>query len=228
MTPVPARVVSVNVGTARDVPWGTLRRSAIDKQPVTGLVRVHTLGIEGDEQADTEHHGGVDQAVYAYADPEARRWADELGRELDYGWFGENLRIDGMAVSDALVGERWEVGTDGLVLEVTIPRVPCKTFAVWAGEPRWMKRFLAQADFGTYLRVVRNGTVAQGDRITVVHRPDHGVRSRDLLAGGDVAAIRSLLAQDDLPAKVRREATKMVNRSERPVGAATQAGQHKS
>jgi len=211
-----------------DVILQAIGPSAIDKRPRSGRLDVDELGLVDDHVGNKRHHGGVDQAVYAYADPEARRWADELGRELPYGWFGENLRIDGMAVTDAVVGERWEVGTDGLVLEVTIPRVPCKTFAVWAGEPRWMKRFLAQADFGTYLRVVRNGTVAQGDRITVVYRPDHGVRSRDLLAGGDVEAIRSLLAQDDLPAKVRREATKMVNKSERRVGAATQGGQHKS
>ncbi|MFE0747726.1 MOSC domain-containing protein [Gordonia sp. NPDC058843] len=210
-----------------DVILEGIGRSAIDKRARSGRLDVGELGLADDHVGNKRHHGGVDQAVYAYADAEARRWADELGRELPYGWFGENLRIDGMAVTDAFVGERWEVGTDGLVLEVTIPRVPCKTFAVWAGEPRWMKRFLDQADFGTYLRVVQNGSVTEGDSVTVVHRPDHGVRSRDLLAGGDVEAIRSLLARDDLPAKVRREATKMVNKSERRVGAATRGGQHK-
>ncbi|WP_238422250.1 MOSC domain-containing protein [Gordonia sp. 'Campus'] len=211
-----------------DVILEGIGRSAIDKRPRPGRLRVDDMGLVDDHVGNKRHHGGVDQAVYAYADPEARRWADELGRELPYGWFGENLRIDGIAVSDAFVGERWEVGSDGLVLEVTIPRVPCKTFAVWAGEPRWMKRFMDQADFGTYLRVVRHGSVGAGDRVTVIDRPDHGVRSRDLLVGGDVDAIRSLLDRDDLPTKVRREARKVVTKAERRLGAATQGGQHKS
>ena len=90
--------------------------SAIDKRPRRGRLDVDELGLVDDHVGNKRHHGGVDQAVYAYADPEARRWADELGRELPYGWFGENLRIDGMAVTDAVVGERWEVGTDGLVV----------------------------------------------------------------------------------------------------------------
>jgi len=211
-----------------DVMLDGIGRSAIDKRPQSGRVEVNELGLVSDHVGNKRYHGGIDQAVYAYSDAEARRWSDELGRELPYGWFGENLRIGGVEVSGALVGERWAVGDDGLVLEVTIPRVPCKTFAVWAGEPRWMKRFMSQADFGTYLRVVHPGTVGAGDPVSVIARPDHGVRSRHLLAGGDPEAIRKLLERDDLPVKVRREARKVVAKSERRDGVARQGGQHKS
>lgn len=81
--------------------------SGIDKRPADGRVHVGELGLVTDHVCNTKHHGGVDQAVYAYDDAEARRWADELGRDLPYGWFGENLRVTGLPVTDAIVGEQW-------------------------------------------------------------------------------------------------------------------------
>lgn len=197
-----------------DVVLDRVGPSAIDKRATDDRVTVDELGLTGDHVCDTRHHGGAEQAVYAYAETEATRWSNELDRELAYGWFGENLRVTGIPVTDAIVGERWEVGDDGLVLETTIPRIPCRTFAAWAQEPQWVKRFLARADTGTYLRVVRSGTVGAGDAVRVVHQPDHGVRVRDLIAGteADRAALESLLTSEDLVPKVRREATRKLGR----------------
>lgn len=196
-----------------DVDLGRAGISAIDKRPLDGRIVVGELGLVTDHVCDHKHHGGPDQAVYAYSDAEAQRWATELGRDLPYGWFGENLRTDGIAVTDAVVGERWAVGTDGLLLETTIPRIPCRTFAVWSGEQRWVKRFMQRGDVGSYLRVLVGGTVAAGDRIQVVHRPEHGLRVRDLLTGTDADSLRRLLAVDDLAPKVRREATRHLARA---------------
>lgn len=204
--------------SAREVDLGNVGSSAIDKRPQDGRVAVDADGLLPDHVADTKHHGGADQAVYAYADDEARRWAQELGRDLPYGWFGENLRIAGLSVTDAEVGERWAIGADGLVVETTIPRIPCRTFAAWAQEPDWVKRFLARGDSGAYLRVIADGSVAAGDEVRVIHRPGHGVRVRDLAppAGGDQAvdtpsidALNVLLNTRDIAPKVRREANKV-------------------
>ncbi|MGV9713904.1 MOSC domain-containing protein [Gordonia sp. NPDC003424] len=208
------RVLAVCVATD-DVVLDRVGASAIDKRAQSGRVRVGELGLITDHVCDTKHHGGADQALYAYSEPEARRWASDLGRDLPYGWFGENLRIDGMPVTDAVVGERWEIGDDGLVVETTIPRVPCRTFAAWADEPQWVKRFLHRADTGSYLRVLHPGTVGEGDAVRVVHRPGHGVLVRHLLAGteADADALGELLAGDDLAPKVRREADRKLART---------------
>lgn len=199
-----------------EVDLGRAGVSAIDKRPQPGRVAVGELGLVTDHVCDTKHHGGHDQAVYAYEEAFAQRWAHELGRDLPFGWFGENLRVDSLAVTDAVVGERWEIGPSGepgtLLLETTIPRIPCRTFAAWAGEPQWVKRFMHRGDVGAYLRVVQPGTVAAGDEIRVIHRPDHGVTVRDLLTGTDVDPLRALLARADLPAKVRREARRHLSR----------------
>ena len=144
-----------------------------------------SLGLEGDDQFDKRHHGGVDQAVYVYATEEADRWSAELGYDVRPGQFGENLRTLGLAVTDAVVGERWQIGDEGVgpLLESRSPRVPCATFQAWLDEPHWVKRFTEQGDVGAYFRVLREGTVLAGDDVTVVHRPAHGVTIRAGLRG---------------------------------------------
>ncbi len=186
-------------------------RTAIDKRPVSGPVHVGRLGLDIDHVCDTVHHGGEEQAVYAYSDREARRWADELGRDLPFGWFGENLRIDG-PTTDLVVGSRLQVGTT-LVLETTIPRTPCNTFALWAAEDSWVKRFAERGDVGTYLRVVTPGPVTAGDTVTVLDEPRHGATIRDVFTASRPDRLRALLDRDDLPAKVARDARAALNRA---------------
>jgi len=181
--------------TERDSGTRRVTRTAIDKRPVDGPVRVTTTGLVGDRVCDTEYHGGPFKAVYAYQEDEAQRWASELGRELPPGWFGENLRLDGIAATDAVIGERWRIGTTEL--EVTSPRTPCGTFGVWAAEPRWVKRFSERGDTGAYLRVVTEGSVGAGDTVQRIHVPDHGVTVRDLFTGRDPERFVALLEQQE-------------------------------
>lgn len=153
---------------------GTAGVTAIDKRPVARGAKVGPYGVRGDVQANRKHHGGLDKAVYAYAHEDAAYWERELGRELPPGWFGENLRVEGLDVNAARIGERWRIG-DTLVLEVTMPRTPCQTFARWLGgsdERGWVKRFSAERRLGPYLRVVRSGVVRPGDEIEVVSAPE--------------------------------------------------------
>lgn len=169
-----AQLRSVNTGVAVDAEWaGNLKRTAIDKRPAPGPVAVGRSGLAGDEQADTAHHGGRDQAVYAYAREELDWWADRLGRPLRDGIFGENLTTSGVEVSRALVGERWRVGT--ALLEVTVPRTPCGVFRAWLDETGWVKRFTEEARTGAYLRVLEDGEVTAGDAVVVEYRPEHGI-----------------------------------------------------
>jgi MOSC domain-containing protein YiiM len=152
---------------------GTVGTTAIDKRPVDGAVKVGKLGLYADVQADRKHHGGEEQAVYAYAAEDADWWAEQLGRDIPPGLFGENLRVEGLEVSNARVGERWKVG-EKVVLEVTSPRTPCMTFARWMGEENngWVRRFSDARRLGAYLRVVSTGSVQAGDTIEVLPAPE--------------------------------------------------------
>lgn len=175
------RVLTVNVGRPRPNPWKRLPLTGIDKHPVDGPVAVSApgpkgtgaVGLAGDRVYDVKHHGGDDQAVYAYASEDLRYWEGELGRPLGNGSFGENLTTEGLDVNAALIGERWRIGS--AVLEVSCPRIPCATFAGWLDRKGWMKEFLRAARPGPYFRVVEPGEITAGDPITVVGRPDHEV-----------------------------------------------------
>lgn len=148
--------------------------TAIDKRPVAAGARIHSLGVFGDVQAERQHHGGVDQAVYAYAEEDADRFAAELGREIPPGLFGENLRTRGADVTGAVLGERWRIGTK-VLLEVTYPRTPCGTFERRMRIPGWQDAFRDAGAPGAYFRVLHTGTIRAGDGIEVVQRPEHGV-----------------------------------------------------
>lgn len=186
--PPAAHVVAVNVGPARDEEWaGKLRRTAIDKRPVEGPVRIEPDGVVGDEIADLVHHGGLEQAVYVYAREDLDHWAAELGGTIDDGMFGENLTTTGIDVNAALVGERWQVGEPGTgpLLEVASVRIPCRVFANWLGvrgldDRAFVKRFARAGRPGPYLRVLEPGLVRAGDALRVVHRPTHALTVRRL------------------------------------------------
>src|SRR5215469_668526 len=107
-----ARVISVNRGREADLLiGGKPGRSAICKRPVDNKVAVRLLGLDSDEQADKQDHGGLEQAVYTYAREDLDWWTEQLRRELPNGIFGESLTTAGIDVSSALIGETWRVGT---------------------------------------------------------------------------------------------------------------------
>ncbi|WIB25596.1 MOSC domain-containing protein [Curtobacterium sp. MCSS17_015] len=192
---------------------GTIGVTAIDKRPVAGAVRVRPLGLYADVQADRKHHGGEDQAVYVYADEDAAYFAEQLDRPVPPGLFGENLRTTGIDVTGLVLGERWRIGAT-LELEVTIPRTPCGTFARRMGIDRWVKRFAEEGRPGAYFRVRRSGSVAAGDAVTVLERPEHGVTIGQMAAGLTAEQARAVLASDDrLAPKVVREAQLALRRA---------------
>lgn len=173
-----AVVRSVNVGQPRDAAWAGIGRTSIDKTSISGPVDVHTLGVAGDQISDTKHHGGIDQAVYAFAREDLDHWAQVLGRPISDGQFGENLTTSEIDVNEALMGERWRIGT--VLLEVASFRTPCNDFKNWMGlsgydNRAWVKKFTAQGRPGPYLKVLEEGTLQAGDELIVEHRPSHGV-----------------------------------------------------
>jgi MOSC domain-containing protein YiiM len=193
-------LLSVNVGRPQTRPGGRRYvRSAIWKEPVDGRVAVRGVNVEGDDQADRRVHGGPDKAVYAYAIEDTRWWEAELGRELGFGAFGENLTTEGIDVSGALVGERWEIGTT--LLEVAQTRLPCAKLAFRMGDPRFQKQFILARRPGAYLRILTEGEIGAGDEIRVVSRPSHGVTVR-LMSEAlliDHSLLPSLLDAERLP-----------------------------
>ncbi len=200
------RLLSVNVGRPRPNPWKPVAQTGIDKRPVSGPVQVTApgpkgtgaVGLAGDRVYDVKHHGGPDQAVYAYAREDLDTWQAELGTALHNGVFGENLTTEG-----------WRAG-DGVVLEVSCPRIPCGTFQGWLDQAGWIKRFTAAAVPGTYLRVLEPGQIQAGDPVVIEHRPDHDVTVAVTFQAltTDPDLLPRLLAADAMPDDIKDLARK--------------------
>ena len=178
-----ARLDSVNIGRPRPNPYKDTGSTGIGKQPTFEPVQVRApgpkttglgSGLVGDFIGDGKHHGGNDQAVYAFQREDLDVWERRLGRALPNGFFGENLTTLDLEINQARIGERWRVG-EKVILQVTAPRIPCATFRGWMGEKGWAKIFTAAGRPGAYLSVITPGTIRAGDPIEVIQRPDHGV-----------------------------------------------------
>ena len=170
-------VVSVNVGMARTVE--TRNRTvttAIWKFPVQGRVRTEGHHLEGDTQVDRKIHGGYHKAIYAYAREDLAYWTEHRGHVFGPGSMGENLTTLGIDPNEALIGERWAVGST--ILEVSEPRSPCYRIGLRHDDPRLPRAFVAAQRPGAYLRIIQPGDVGEGDPIEVLSRPDHEVTVR--------------------------------------------------
>lgn len=197
--PAPPRVVSLNVGEIREVEWqGHIVTTGIWKHPVAGRLALRGVNFAGDDQADRTVHGGPDKAVYAYAREDYDFWRAELGVDTPPGLFGENLTVEGLDLTSAMIGDRWRVGST--LLEVAQPRLPCFKLGIRMGDARFPKRFFAASRMGAYLRIVEEGDVGAGDEVHVVFRHDEGVTLREMVeALDDRDKARGLLRAPRLP-----------------------------
>jgi MOSC domain-containing protein YiiM len=203
------RVLSVNVGMPREVPWrGTTVLTGIFKEPVTTKVALRTLNLAGDAQADLTVHGGVDKAVYAYPSEHYAFWQAKLGRQLPPSAFGENLTTEGLVEDRVHIGDEFRVGTARLV--VTQPRMPCYKLGIRFDNPGMVKAFHLAGLPGIYFAVVDEGEVGPGDAIELVRADERRITVSDMLAlmldrNPDPTDLRRLIDVPGLAAVWREE-----------------------
>ena len=159
------KLVSVNVGMPKDVPWqGKTVFTGVFKDPVTGPRRVRKLNVDGDGQGDLAGHGGEQRAVFVYQMDSYRYWEHELGRDdFVYGQFGENFTVEGLGDDKVCIGDRYRIGT--AVFEVTQPRVTCYRVGLRMNDPRIPALLVSHRRPGFYFRVLEEGDVQAGDEI---------------------------------------------------------------
>jgi ferredoxin-NADP reductase/MOSC domain-containing protein YiiM len=214
------RVLSVNVGLPREVWWKDKPvATGIYKEPVEGPVRVRTLNLEGDRQADLRVHGGWEKAVYAYPSEFYDLWRRERP-ELEFPWgqFGENLTTEGLLDGEVSVGDRFRVGSAELI--VTEPRLPCFKLGIRMGRDEFVTEFLERGLLGFYFAVVQEGGVEAGDPIVELSRDPRGftvtevtrlyARDRD-----DVEGLQCAVELDVLPDSWRNYFRKRLSDLER-------------
>lgn len=153
--------------------------TGIFKEPIAGRVRLRTLNLDGDRQADLTVHGGPEKAVYAYPSEHYPFWKRELpNMELPWGVFGENFTTEGLLETETNVGDRFRIGSAEVM--VTQPRMPCYKLGIRFGRADIIKRFLVSERSGFYLSVLTEGEVAAGDEFELLEKNLSGVRVVDV------------------------------------------------
>jgi MOSC domain-containing protein YiiM/transcriptional antiterminator Rof (Rho-off) len=172
------RVASLRVGKPRSVtgsgsgPAAEPFESAILKTPVTGPVAISRIGLSGDAQANTQHHGGSDKAICVYPSVHYGTWREELGplgAAAGDGAFGENLTVEGADEALVAIGDHF-AAPSGLVVQISQPRVPCWKLARRWGVADFAAQVIATDRTGWYCRVLTEGALEVGD---VLRRTAH-------------------------------------------------------
>jgi MOSC domain-containing protein YiiM len=134
------------------------------KTPVDHPVYVGKNGLDEDGRAAGVHLTEY-SAVYALGNAEYRFWANELGRaDLSPGFFGENLTLEDFSDDEVMVGDQLRVGK--VLLEATMPRLPCAKIALRVGDENFGQRFLDRGRPGIYFKVIEEGYLRKGDEPT--------------------------------------------------------------
>ena len=196
------RLLSVNVGVPKDVPWhGKTVHTGIFKYPVDGPLMVRKLNIDGDGQGDLNGHGGEMGAVPVYQRESYEFWQRQFGRDdLEYGHFGENFTVEGLPDDEVRIGDRYRIGE--AEFEVTQPRVTCFRVGMRLGEPEMPALLVAHHRPGFYLRVITEGHVRAGDEIICTRIGPHRMSVATIdallyLPDRDIGQLRDAL---DIPA----------------------------
>jgi MOSC domain-containing protein YiiM len=169
------KILSVNVSLPKELDYeGQKVRTGIFKEPVEGRVRLRTLNLDGDKQADLTVHGGPDKAVYAYPIEHYDYWRRLFTNiEMSNGMFGENLTVDGLKESEVSIGDVFQIGTSKVI--ATQPRMPCYKLGVKFGRMDILKMFLASGRSGIYFKVLEEGEVGAGDTIEQIRKDPNGI-----------------------------------------------------
>ncbi len=161
------QVESVNIGVVHDHLWRNGTSTGFIKSPQKGMVEVLTDGLVGDEQADTENHGGPDKAVFVIPVENYPRFQIDQ----QYGFLGENLSISGLDELQVCLGDRLKIGS--VLLEVSQPRSPCwklgeqgATLSSWKTAGEFLDAYAESGRVGFYCRVLEEGLLKKGDKIT--------------------------------------------------------------
>ena len=166
------QILSINIGKSQKINTTKSRQqdTGIFKNPAAGTVTIGELGLEGDFIADKKNHGGPDQAVYIYGQPDYDFFAATQGLGIAPGLFGENLTISSLESGTFNVGDYLIIGE--VRLQVTSPRIPCSAFAARMEDPQFVKKFRDAERPGLYCRVLHTGQIRTGD--DVIYEPYPG------------------------------------------------------
>lgn len=176
------KVVSTNVGSATTFNWkGREEQTGIFKFPASGPLQLNSANVERDIVIDRKHHAGKHKACYLFSSDHYPYWQKRYpGLEWDWGMFGENLTISGMDESSMRIGDIYDIGSARV--QVSQPREPCYKLGIRFDDQKIIGQFVKHGYPGTYVRVLKEGTVQKGDLMALVSQSDNSLTIQQFFA----------------------------------------------
>jgi len=200
--------------------FGISLRSAIYKTVRKYPIRVTKLGLDGDEHA-YHSHGGPEKALMQYCSAHYNTWKQELPQSehlFTIGGFGENLVSSTANERNVCIGDVFAFG-DEVVAQITYPRAPCAKLNHRFEIKDMSRRAQTLARTGWYYRILQEGFLKSGDKMSLVHRPNPGwtvarVQHFLYIEKSDMAAMREIVALEGLGEEIRDLFQKRLDKNE--------------
>ena len=167
------KVISTNISQPKKISWkGKTEYTGIYKVPTSEPIHLGKEEVHRDTIADKRVHGGVDKACYLFSVDQYDYWKNKYpDLDWDWGMFGENLSISGLDESTLRIGDVLQIGQ--ALVEVSEPREPCYKLGIKFGSQDILPQFVARAYPGTYVRVLEEGLVTEGDDVQLVRKSEN-------------------------------------------------------
>tara|TARA_R110002073_G_scaffold53573_1_gene138207 strand:+ start:3699 stop:4346 length:648 start_codon:yes stop_codon:yes gene_type:complete len=167
------KIISTNIGKATTFLWnGREEQTGIFKYPTDEPLFLGKIDVLKDTVIDREHHAGINKACYLFPSDHYPYWKG-MYPELNWDWgmFGENLTVDGLDESIMRIGDIYKIGN--AIVQVSQPREPCYKLGVRFGNAKILKEFIDYGYSGTYVRILEEGEVKNGDELILQEKSEN-------------------------------------------------------
>ena len=173
------KIISTNIGKATTFLWnGREEQTGIFKSPTNEPLLLGKMDVLKDTVIDRVHHAGINKACYLFASDHYPYWKG-IYPELNWDWgmFGENLTVEGLDESTMRIGDIYKIGN--VVVQVSQPREPCYKLGVRFGNAKILKEFIDYGYSGTYVRILEEGEVKNGDELILQEKSQNTLTVRE-------------------------------------------------
>ena len=174
MNKVVSEVLYLKVGQVTTTPLPNSARkelvTGMKKQPVAKAYLTKT-GFNSDVQADLEHHGGENKALFCI-DTKTYEMINALCQTHfaydEVAHFGENLIVSNVTQNNICVGDIYAIGE--ALVQVTQPRQPCWKLSASTKVKNMTAVIFQNGLTGWYCKVLQEGNICQHDMMILQQR----------------------------------------------------------
>lgn len=151
-------------------------QSAINKSPISEARYLSKRGLQYDECADSDHHGGLERALHHYPAEHYAHWRKKYGiakQVWQVSGMGENISTLGLTEQNVCIGDQFQWGE--AIIEVSQPRSPCFKLDKHWGISRFAVEMQNSSRCGWLLRVIKPGIIAVNTPLKLIQREDNAM-----------------------------------------------------